>query len=473
MGQFVPMARKRRRLESWSPVALALLLASACGGMADDGSADAENPDGFGGSGGVARPGVGGTEPTDGGTGSAATSGGAGTSLGTGNGGGGDDGIGGTGSEGEGNYYCQSWQVAVKPARADLVPNQVAGQSLLVDSEGFSYVVGTSPGTQGTFLLKLDGNGALLWSRTLSAESESEDTALRLVSDGDLLIGFMEEASQGGRRISLLRYDSEGNLLMEYEVADPIPLANPHLEIFETDAGGLDVWGRFSGSWSVGPTTLEATDPELFRLRFASTGEVVEAQQISGNLIQDAVVDEAGITYLALTDNPDIIALDDDLMPVGEHSLEADLLGDRRLELVDGQLLVVGIDVDEQLFLGRFDLVSGGGSYWKAGTGVTSVTSLAVLPDASVVVSGHAGNYADFGGEVLSNGPGDGPFVAAFSTTNEHVWSTMYCSEGGATLPALGFGGGTLRALIAFDYDLELGSEHFDGGPSAVLTLTP
>ena len=475
VGQLVPRASKRRVLSGWAPLAALWCLHVACGGMSDE----LTNEGAPGGSSGAraSEPSRGSSSSDDAGAGVDGTThqggqaqraeGGSSAQGPLPEGGAPQNGEGGNSAQGPTDEPgCSSYGGQTED-HASLVPNQIAAQDLVVDDDGFSYVVGTSTEAPGSFLLKLDGTGALLWSRNLGTETATADPTLRLTSDGHVLIGVIEGYAQGGRQISLFRYDADGTWVSEYFVPEPLPqgAAHPHLEIFEAGAGDIYLWGSFAGSWPVGPTMLDANSSlDVFRLRLSPAGDVVEAKQFSSaeyNRINHAVVDDTGVTYVAVSgqeasgidSDPFVVALDDDLSPLWEARFDPYRVP-RGLALFEGELLVVGSQ-QNMLFLANLD------------------------PETSDITSSSA-FFASFKEPWPFAALADGRFVvgsdltvAALSSSGGYSLVAEYCSSGAGHVQALSYGGGSLRAVVAFDYDLDLGSEELDEGPSALLTLTP
>ncbi len=469
VGQVVPGRAGRGGVVGvW--IALVLCWAAACGGGVEDGSGvEPEAPDE--------------TSAGSGGRGSGAGAGQseAGTASSHGLGGHQDGGDCCTGAPAP-DAYCQAPAVSASPEAAEVIPNDVEGSELLVDEQGDSYVVGTTSSEPGFYLLKLGADTGLVWSRYLGDESASYGAALRFASNGDLLVGAVVSQSTSAQRIAIFRYDRAGALIAERVIAQPNGpegASDPRLQIFD-NGEDLEIWGSFSGSWSVASTTLEATSAlDIYRIRLTPSGEVVDAAQFDRanyNRINHGVTDGSGTTYLAVAGQvasavdtePMLVALDDTLTPIWEHPLENEVVP-YRLVHNDGTLVVAGLHL-QMLFLGTLDAATGETVSWTEIARASAVTSLSLLPDANIVLGGQAPSTTNFGGELLDSNLGEGPFVAAFSALGDHQWSTLYCLDGPA-LKALSYAGGTLKGLLTFSGQLELDSIQLSEGSSALLTL--
>ncbi len=468
LGQFVPTVGNRwQGMRGWAALVLCL---AACGGVstrdhdADSGGRGSGAPSGSGGrtGGGKADPGGVAVPPDDQG------------------GLGGHHEVGGDCCSGAPapDWYCQAPAVDASPTAAETVPGDVIGRELLVDESGNSYVLGTVSTEPGWYLLKLQPGGAQSWSKHLGYAGKSHSASLRFASNGDLLVGVVEDLSQATQHLEIFRYQNTGELVAQHLIAQPNGPDGPsddRLQVFD-NGDELEVWGSFSGQWAVASTTLHATSAlDAYRIRVAANGDVVDTAQFvraKYNRINHGVrVD--GTTYLAVTGqardtDPLLVALDDTLTPLWEHPLDEGTTP-FRVAVRDGTLVVGGMR-SETLFLATLDADTGDTLSSTEIPSIFNMTALGLLPDAGVLVGGVATPYATLGGVTFESDTG-GPFVAAFSLGGEHLWSTFYCAEFGATVQGLGFGAGELRGLISFEGDVDLGSRQLVGAGSALLTL--
>jgi hypothetical protein len=118
----------------------------------------------------------------------------------------------------------RNWIVQFGSADYDYV------DGVAVDANGDAYVLGHTGGTLlgspvinlgGTdlFLVKLDGNGVVLWTRMLGSAGDEWPEGMALTSTGDIYVtgftdGVLTGVSAGGQDYFLGRYDPAGNLVM-------------------------------------------------------------------------------------------------------------------------------------------------------------------------------------------------------------------------------------------------------------------
>lgn len=121
-----------------------------------------------------------------------------------------------------------------KPMPAAPVAAAVSARAMVSDADGFSYVVGTSNGDQGTqrgdgrsdlLLSKVDSRGTVVWKRTLGSGGSAEGTALTLAPNGDIVVagtvtGDLDGASTDGDML-VMRFSAAG----EEKFATPVRAA--------------------------------------------------------------------------------------------------------------------------------------------------------------------------------------------------------------------------------------------------------
>ena len=123
-----------------------------------------------------------------------------------------------------GTVGTRIWAVQFGTAAYDSV------EDVGVDANGDVFVLGWTDGTlpgspvvnlggSDLFLVKLDANGAILWTRMFGSAGDDFPEGLAITSTGDVYVtgfteGVMTGVSAGGQDYFLGRYDTDGNLVM-------------------------------------------------------------------------------------------------------------------------------------------------------------------------------------------------------------------------------------------------------------------
>ena len=123
-----------------------------------------------------------------------------------------------------GTVGTRIWAVQFGTAAYDSV------EDVGVDANGDVFVLGWTDGTlpgspvvnlggSDLFLVKLDANGAILWTRMFGSADDDFAEGLAITSTGDVYVtgfteGVMTGVSAGGQDYFLGRYDTDGNLVM-------------------------------------------------------------------------------------------------------------------------------------------------------------------------------------------------------------------------------------------------------------------
>jgi hypothetical protein len=179
------------------------------------------------------------------------------------------------------------------------------GQAVAVDSAGAIYLVGYFAGEvdfgqgmhaasgdeQDVFVVKLDGDGETLWSRTYGDESQQQALALAIDGQDDLLVvGRLEgsidfgagklEASGGGAAF-VAKLDGDGQLRWSQALVGPANLGATAVAIDSRDR--VLVTGFYEGSVTLGHTVLPESgvyEPSIFVTKLEPDGRFVWSRGI-------------------------------------------------------------------------------------------------------------------------------------------------------------------------------------------------
>jgi hypothetical protein len=418
---------------------------------------------------------------------------------------------------------CNSADVLVQvDAAVVLAEGAVRATHLLSDAAGNAYVAGSFrpyagsvdlgsgalAGAGDIFLLKLDASGEHLWSRRFgNSGDETFDgvEAFEFADNGDLLMaGYLDaDAIEHSRQVFAARFDTQGSLVWE----QALPAKDAWVTaILETPAGDLQVWGSFQSSWTLGGTTLVASEhSKIFLAQFSAAGDLTLAKQFGTadyEVALDVANDGGGNTYLAAhaqevfndgTGGPIrglVTAFDSTLQPIWQRDL-GEYTHARQLAVAEGKLLVAGdadpwvpqpnsdsVTKDPRIIIGQLELATGEPLIWRSHQFGFSyvpsaiITSLAVLPDASVVVGGVGSAHWRLGETVLRSAAESGALLARFAPNGDPLWATLLCSDqNNDSVVAVSSVLGNVRALVEHDGYLEVGSTRLTTEGSALLTL--
>lgn len=261
-----------------------------------------------------------------------------------------------------------------------------------VDSQGFTYLLGTSSGDLGTqlgtgeddvFLTKLDSQGEVVFQRLLGSEGSSQGFSLTIDSNDNVIIagqttGRVDDLDIiSGNDSFIAKYTSAGTQVFRSQLDSFV--SDAALSVTTNDAGDIFVGGYADGSIGTGTPGIGGRDGLLLRLE-GSTGAITD----------QALIGTAGTDQIKSV----TVGTDGNLLAALEE---------------DGRAVVVKIDAtDLTSELTRTDLGSLLGG---------SLSGIAVTdgPGASkVVVTGTTGNPAPNGGTLLNTRSGG---TDAFVTT--------------------------------------------------------
>ncbi len=224
-----------------------------------------------------------------------------------------------------------------------------AARAMVTDSDGFSYIVGTTDGDVGSavtdgsndlFLTKVDSEGNVVWQRNLGGAGSASGSAISFAPNGDLVVagsvsGEFNNSDSSQTDLLVARYSTSGEELSATairqtgsETANAVTVGND---------GSIYVAGRAStGGGDAVIVKLDATGTFVERRTIDSGGnDMVNALAIdaSGNLL--ALTNENGVASLRQIDAN---SLSTDLSSVTLGTVEA-----RAIAVSDtGEIAVVG-----------------------------------------------------------------------------------------------------------------------------------
>jgi trimeric autotransporter adhesin len=308
-----------------------------------------------------------------------------------------------------------------------MAPTTVRG--LAVDSQGFSYVVGTSSGDIGNqrgtgrddlFLTKVDSEGRTLWSRNLGASGAAEGFGVTIDSnDNAIVVG-----QTNGRLGASDAFNGQDTLVMKF-ASNGTEMFAAQLDSFATDgaravttdaAGNIFIAGTVSGSLP-GQTGQGSQDAFVARLD-GSTGQLSQRIQWGS----------------AGSDGPAAIAIADDgaLLVAGNESGRAVV---RRFDAANLNTQLSMIDLGD---------TAGG-----------AITSLAVDADSGAIFVG-GGTAADLSAGAVTGsrqGAQDG-FVVRLDNSLTAQGITYLSTSGTDRVQSLAIAGGRLYAAGLTNGDL-------------------
>lgn len=185
------------------------------------------------------------------------------------------------------------WQAADSKTRGVEPGNKTAAttaRAVAVDSQGFSYVVGTTAGdlngqrgsgTDDLFLTKLDSEGRVVWQRLLGANGASEGFAVAVDANDNVVVAGQTSAKVGstdalsGQDTLVVKFNSSGDELFATQI-DSVPTDGARA--LTTDAAGnIYVGGVVSGSMPKS-TGIGGQDAYVLKLSGAN-GQVTSRTQ--------------------------------------------------------------------------------------------------------------------------------------------------------------------------------------------------
>ncbi|MGK6356692.1 hypothetical protein ACMGDH_15880 [Sphingomonas sp. DT-207] len=356
--------------------------------------------------------------------------------------------------------------------------------AVVTDAAGNSYVVGTTSGDLGNyhsdgddnlFLTKMDGEGKIIWQRSLGAGGSSSGAAISLAPDGSIVVagtvnGSFNSTSSSG---SFNNISSDGDMLVAKFNAAGDEQFSTLVRAAGSDAAKAVAVGA-DGSIFVGGRAASGGG-DAFVARIDTSGRISERRTIAatGSQSINALAIDGEGNLLALMSNgseAEVRKLDADSLATDLGSFDLGLADARALVVADDGTIAVGGATSTTLngaqvnataggrdgFVTRLDAdLSNARTTYLATAQEDQVDSLTFM-NGDIYVGGRT--KGDLGG--TRAGATDG-FVARLSLDTGAVSNVkqfgvpllrtepvrVAAAEGGATnLSALGFGRGTINA---------------------------
>lgn len=350
--------------------------------------------------------------------------------------------------------------------------------AVVTDAQGNSYIVGTTKGDLGAnrsdgddnlFLTKLDGEGKVVWQRSLGAGGSSSGAAATLGADGSVVVagkvnGSFNGASTDGDMV-VAKFDAEGDEQFSTVVRST-----------GTDAAKAVAVGA-DGSIFVGGRTATGGG-DAFVARIDSTGKLADRRTIAGagsESVNGLAVDASGNVLALVSSNgvTEVRKLQGSALSTDLGSISLGTADARAIAVAADGTVAVGGATSSTLAGAQVNAKGGGRDGFVAridsALSGASVTYLATAEDDQV------DSIAFMGGEIYAGGRTTGElgaprrgstdgFVAridsasgAVSNVNQFGASLLRtepvrvaAAQGGASsLSALGFGRGTINPEVS------------------------
>ncbi|TCU56178.1 beta-propeller repeat-containing protein [Novosphingobium sp. PhB57] len=381
-------------------------------------------------------------------------------------------------------------------------------KAIATDSEGFSYVVGTTAGDVGTrisdgsddlFLTKVDSKGNVVWQRSLGAAGSAQGAAVSIAANGDIVVaGTVDGAYNGGD-------DSQTDMLVaRYNIKGDQLSATVIRQVGNETASAVTV-GDDGSIYVAGKSSTGGGD--AFIAKLDATGKLQERRAIdSGGLdsVTSLAIDNDG-NLLALTSESGVATIhriDSTSLSTDLGSITLGKVSARAIAVSDsGEIAVVGttssavsgtqvnsINGGQDAFVTRIDAALSSASTTYIGTSATDQADSVTYLNGTLYVGGRTAG--DLSG--TKSGTVDG-FVARIDASTGAIekisqWG-MYTSTtepvkisavaGGSTvLGALGLNRGTLNeqesTTLSSQTNLQAGDKftiRVDGGATRTITI--
>ncbi|MFT3977471.1 MAG: hypothetical protein QM688_10215 [Sphingomonas bacterium] len=351
--------------------------------------------------------------------------------------------------------------------------------AIVTDAQGYSYTVGTTKGDVGTnlsnghdnlFLTKTDGNGNIVWQRSLGAAGTSSGAAISLAPDGGVVVAGTVNGSFDGRNsdgdMVVARFNASGDEL--FATAVPALGADAARAVTVGADGSIYVGGKVSG----------AGGGDAFIARIDTTGHIADRYTFpdGGRDTVTALATDADGNLLALTSSDGVATLRK--LQAGAPGTE---LGSIAIGTADARAIAVGADGSIAIGGATSVALSGNQANAPAGGRDGFVARIdAGLSQASVTYLGtgaedQVDSVAFIGGAIYAGGRTTGTLGAArlgatdgfvaridagtgaianidqFGQSGMRTEPVMVSADigGGSAVSALGFARGTLNPPVS------------------------
>ena len=175
--------------------------------------------------------------------------------------------------------------------------NYDGGKSLIQTSDGgyaiAGFTISFGAGSGDVYVVKLDANGNLQWTKTIGGEDWEESESLIQTSDGGYAIaGFTESFGAGGEDVYVVKLDANGNLQWTKTIGGE----NEDLgfSLIQTADGGYGIAG-FTRSFGAG-------EADVYVVKLDANGNLQWTRTIGGKKL------EVGVSLIQTSDGGYAIA---------------------------------------------------------------------------------------------------------------------------------------------------------------------
>lgn len=214
-----------------------------------------------------------------------------------------------------------------------------AARAMVTDSDGFSYIVGTTDGDLGShvtdgsndlFLTKVDSEGNVVWQRNLGAAGSASGSAISIAPNGEIVVagsvsGEFNGSDANQTDLLVARFSTAGEELSSTAIR----------QIGNESANAVTV-GNDGSIYVAGRSSTGGGDAVIVKLD--SSGSFVERRTIDsgGNDLVNALAIDASGNLLALTSENGVATL----RQIDANSLSTDL-GSVTLGTVEARAIAV------------------------------------------------------------------------------------------------------------------------------------
>jgi hypothetical protein len=154
-------------------------------------------------------------------------------------------------------------------------PDYEAGHSLIQTSDGGYAIAGytNSFGAGGVYVVKLDANGNLQWTKTIGGPKDEEGNSLIQTSDGGYAIaGFTYSFGAGSGDVYVVKLDANGNLQWTKTIGGPA--SEEGNSLIQTSDGGYAIAGETK--------SFGAGEADIYVVKLDANGNLQWTKTIGG-----------------------------------------------------------------------------------------------------------------------------------------------------------------------------------------------
>jgi hypothetical protein len=360
--------------------------------------------------------------------------------------------------------------------------------AVVTDAQGNSYVVGTTKGDLGAnlsdgddnlFLTKVDGDGKVVWQRSLGAGGSSTGAAVSIAADGSIVVAGTVNGNFNGAT-------TDGDMVVAKYADNGDEKFSTVVRSTGTDTAKAVAVGA-DGSVFVGGKVSGAGGGDAFVARIDATGKVAERRTIGGaasEAINGLAVDGDGNVLALVSQNgvAQVRKLQGDSLSTELGSIDLGTADARAIAVAADGTIAVGGAASAALNGTQVNATSGARDGFvtriDSSLGNASTTYLGTAADDQVDSIAFMGNDLYAGGRTTGDlaatrrGPTDG-FVSRIDTATGAIQSTNQFGQsllrtepvrisadvgGASAVSALGFGRGTINPEISAKVTTQTGA---------------